>query len=333
MAPDGSSNTAAVTGAAGHVGGALVRELLARGYRVRAMVSRDRRALKGLELDEVQGDITDPDSLDRLFDRDQVVYHLAALISLDGDANPRLHEINVEGTRNVVQACLRRGVRRLVHFSSIHALEPEPLDAMVDEGRPLQLRNAGALPYDRSKALAEAEVLAGAARGLDAVILNPCGVVGPLDFKPSLLGDLLLGVCRQRLPALVAGGFSWVDVRDVAEAGAQAASAGRGGQRYILSGHWRTLQELAALVAREAGVRPPRITCPTWLARLGAPFAGAYSRVTGQRALYTSDSLRALVGYRHVARDRAEQELAFRARPLEETARDTVRWYRDMELL
>ncbi len=112
MAPDGSSNTAAVTGAAGHVGGALVRELLARGYRVRAMVSRDRRALKGLELDEVQGDITDPDSLDRLFDRDQVVYHLAALISLDGDANPRLHEINVEGTRNVVQACLRRGEDR-----------------------------------------------------------------------------------------------------------------------------------------------------------------------------------------------------------------------------
>ena len=324
---------ALVTGAAGHVGGALVRALLADGYGVTAMVSRDRRALEGLDLDEVRGDVTDPDSLDRLLERDQVVYHLAAHISLNGDDRGRLHRINVEGTRNVVEACLRRGARRLVHFSSIHALDPEPSDQVVDERRPLQLHNPGALPYDRSKALAEEEVLAGVARGLDAVILSPCGIVGPLDFKPSPLGDALLRLCRRRMPALVAGGFNWVDVRDVAGAAVQAASAGRSGERYILSGHWRPLQELAALVTREAGVRLPRFTCPTWLARVGAPLSGAYSRATGRRALYTSESLRALEGYRHISRRRAERALEFRARPLEETARDTVRWYREAALL
>ena len=314
------------------MGGVLIRSLLRRGDQVAALVSRDRRALQGLDLKEVEGDVTDPASLDRAMSGCQVVYHLAARIALAGDPHGLARRVNVNGTRQVVQACLRNGVRRLVHFSSIHALDPRPLHATVDEDRPLQLRRS-ALAYDRSKALAELEVLAGVERGLDAVILNPCSVIGPLDFKPSPLGELLLWLCRGRLPSLVAGGFSWVDVRDVAHAALAACHTGRAGQRYILSGHWLPLVELTRMVARAAGVHHPRLTCPTWLARIGAPLGDAYSRITGARALYTSDSLRAMEGYRHLSRARAERELGYKVRPLEETTRDIFNWFREAEML
>lgn len=321
-----------VTGASGHLGGALVRALLRRGHAVTALVCSDRRALEGLDVRRCIGDVTVAGSLTRAFRQAEVVYHLAASIQLSGDHQGRLFEVNVGGTRNVVQACRSCGVQRLVHFSSIHALDPHPRDQLVDETRPLQLDPA-ALSYDRSKALAEQEVQDGVSRGLEAVILNPCGVIGPLDFKPSAMGQVVLKLCLGQLPVMIQGGFHWVDVRDVAQAAVSAATLGTAGQRYILAGHWRTLSELARMVARAAGVRPPLATCPTWLARLGAPFSGAHSRLTGRRALYTSESLRALEGYRQVSQRLARRDLGYTVRPLEQTVEDTVCWFQEAGVL
>jgi len=150
----------------------------------------------------------------------EVVYHAAARISLKHD-DPVATRINTEGARNVVEACLAAGVRRLVHFSSIHACSPNPPDQPIDEARPLF--DDSPLAYDRSKAAGEGEVRAGIERGLDAVIVVPTAVIGPNDFKPSRMGRLVVDVCKRRLPATVEGGFNWVDVRDVA-AGALAAA-------------------------------------------------------------------------------------------------------------
>ncbi|HEX9330929.1 MAG TPA: SDR family NAD(P)-dependent oxidoreductase, partial [Anaerolineales bacterium] len=150
----------AVTGASGLLGGNLVRELLARGQRVRALIHQDQRALSGLDLEIVSADLNDPASLESALAGVDVVYHLAGIISLSMDSWDEVYGVNVLGTRNVVDACLRSGVKRLVHVSSTHSRQPEPFDQVLDEDRPL-VTDPTLPPYDRSKALGEIEIQKG----------------------------------------------------------------------------------------------------------------------------------------------------------------------------
>jgi dihydroflavonol-4-reductase len=327
--PEGHTIVAViVTGAAGLVGGNLVRALFARGRPVRALVHRDRRALEGLDVEIVEGDVRDPASLRRAFERAETVYHVAAYISLSMRDWPLLESVNVLGTRNVVEACLHCGVRRLIHFSSIHALVQEPLDVPVDESRSLvEIESRHYPPYDRSKAAGEKEVQRGMERGLDAVIVNPTGMIGPYDFRPSHFGQVLLALGQGRLPALVTGGFDWVDVRDVVAGAMQAEERAPAGARYLLSGHWASLRELAGLVAEVTGAPVPRLVFPMWMARVGVPFGTHFTRLDGEHPLYTSVSLRALRSNRRVSHQRATRDLDYRPRPLRETLADTFRWF------
>ncbi|MBN1976070.1 MAG: NAD-dependent epimerase/dehydratase family protein [Anaerolineae bacterium] len=316
----------AVTGAAGHAGNNLVRALLAQGRRVRALVHRDRRALEGLDVEIVEGDIRDLDSLRRALGGVKVVYHTAAYISLSTDEWPLLEAINVFGTRNVVEACLHCKVRRLVHFGSVHALVQKPLDVPLDESRSLATSRRYP-PYDRSKALGEMEVREGIKRGLDAVIVYPTGMIGPYDFRPSHLGQVLLALCEKRLPALVAGGFDWVDVRDVVAGALEAEKHAPIGGGYLLPGRWASMRELAAMVQEITWTRPPRLVFPQWMARLGVPFGARFTRLDGEHPLYTPVSLRALRSNRVVSRERAARDLGYHPRPLQETLVDTLQWF------
>ena len=191
---------AVVTGASGHVGANLVRALLARGQRVRALIHRDQRGLAGLDVERIEGDVGDLGSLQRAFAGADTVYHAAGMISLLRTEWRELQATNILGTRHVVEACRLAGVRRLVHFSSIHALVQEPLDVPVDESRPLVCAVDGRRcpPYDRSKAVGELEIQEGLARGLDAIILHPTAIIGPYDFKPSHLGEVLLALAKRK---------------------------------------------------------------------------------------------------------------------------------------
>src|SRR4030066_239919 len=164
---NGAQMTVAITGATGHIGANLVRALIDKGTPTRCLVHVNCRAIDGLNIEKVQGDIRDLDSLCRAFEGIDVVYHLAASISLSMADWAQLEEINVRGTRNVVEACRRSGVRRVIHFSSIHALIQEPLNTPVDEARSL-VESKRFPPYDRSKAAGEREVRQGIEKGLDA---------------------------------------------------------------------------------------------------------------------------------------------------------------------
>jgi dihydroflavonol-4-reductase len=321
----------AVTGASGHIGANLVRSLVARGVRPRVLVHQRRAALDGLAVDETEGDVRDPAALRRAFAGVDVVYHLAGMISLDDRDAETMRAINIEGVRNVVAACLAERVRRLVHFSSIHALSTLPRGQTVDEQRPL-VSDEPVPPYDRTKAAGEREVLAGVARGLDAVIVNPTGVIGPNDYGPSHMGELLLDLYYGRMPALVAGGFNWVDVRDVADAAIQAAERGRKGERYLLAGARASLAEIAALVAAE-GRRAPRFVCPMWLARVAAPFAVAWARLARRRPLFNAASLHALRNHHVVSHDKAARELSFQPRPVPVSIRDALASFRARGLI
>ena len=317
-----------VTGATGHVGANLVRQLVARGSSPRCLVHVSSRAIDGLPVEMVPADVGDPASLYRAFQGADVVYHLAARISLSMDDWPSLESVNVAGTRNVVEACLRAGVGRLVHFSSIHALVQEPLSVPVDESRPL-VDSRRYPPYDLSKAQADIEVRRGIEQGLDAVIVYPTAVIGPNDFQPSHFGEALQLIANRKLPALVSGGFDWVDVRDVVAGALAAAESAPRGARYLLSGHWVSMCDIAAQVSDITGASCKKFVCPLWLARVGAPVIEGVSRFNGKRPLYTGVSLRALKSNRHISHEKAARELGYRPRPFRETLVDTLRWFEE----
>jgi dihydroflavonol-4-reductase len=246
---------------------------------------------------------------------------------------PAVEAINVIGTRNVVEACFKCGVRRLVFFSSIHSMVQAPLNLPVDERRPL-VDGFGCSPYDRSKAAAEREVREGIEQGLEAVILNPTAILGPYDFQLSFLGEVLLRLAQGKLPALIEGGFDWVDVRDVVNAAVRAEKDAPLGAKYVLSGKWAAVKELASLTESILGTPAPRITVPAWLARSGAPAITLYNQLTGNRQLYSSLSIKALCeSNRHISHERASRELGFQPRPLRDTLVDTFRWFQTTGLL
>ena len=314
------------------MGAVLSRALLADGETVRLLVHEDTRALEGLAAERVQADLTDPESLRRSFRGAEIVYHLGASISLDRRYTETMRRVNLEGTRNVIRACRQCSVRRLIHFSSIEALADLNPVKESDESNPL----AGPVDttkYGWTKAESERLVLQAASDGLDAVILSPTAIVGPFDYKPSYMGRSLLDLYHSRLPALVLGGFNWVDVRDVVEATLAARDRGRAGERYILSGTWRSLPEMAALVKEITGRDGSRPVLPVWIARAAARIAGGLPGLSSKYPAFTLDALIAIGKHRKVSSEKARRELGYAPRPLEVTLRDTFGWFAEQGYL
>lgn len=313
-----------VTGATGHVGANLVRMLLDRGDEVRVLIHQDALGLDGLDVEIHTGDVIQ-DDLSDLMSGAEVLYHLAAVISIDGDPTGAVEATNVVGPRRAAEAALAAGVRRMVHCSSIHAFAEEPVDVVVDEARP---RDPDApCAYNRSKARGEAAVREVVARGLDAVVVHPTGIIGPYDLRPSRMGQVLLDLYHRRLPATVAGGFNWVDVRDVCQGIIAAGERGRTGESYLLGGAYLPVSELAQLASELTGVPAPRLDLPRWVAVVGLPFIRAWCSLTGLAPLYTSESLRALEVYAQVDTSKAARELGYSPRPIRQTVEDTYAWF------
>jgi len=323
---DASGDLAVVTGASGHIGANLVRELLARGRRVRVLVHRDTRALSGLAVDRAEGDLLDPASLEAAFRGAHTVFHLAAVISISGDRDGRVESANVTGAGNAAAAARRAGVKRYVHCSSVHAFDLYRGAGAVDETSQRATR-PDAFSYDRSKHRGELEVRREIERGLAAVIVNPTGVMGPFDFGPSRLGRVLLDLHHHRLPSLVYGAFDFVDVRDVALSMLAAETKGRVGENYLLGGHRHTVPELGAIATAVTGVKCPALTVPRWLAKAGVPFALAWGHLVGREPLFTFESLDTLGLSRAIDTSKARAELGHEPRPLEDTVRDAYRWF------
>lgn len=321
--------TAAVTGATGHIGNNLCKELIKNGFHVKALVRSDRSALEDIrdKTEIIIGDVTDKESLNNLTKDTDIVFHLAAVISIQGNSKKYLQKINVEGTRNIVSASVKNKVKRFIHFSSIHALQQKPLNEILTEKNGLVQKKGHA--YDLSKADAERIVLKACKEGLDAVILNPTSVIGVNDFKPSLLGQAIIKIASGKLPALIPGGFDWVDVQDIVQASVNAIDKGKKGERYLLSGHWYDLKQLASEINKHTNNNNP-IKIPGFLAKIGLPFIYIYSKITGRSQLYTNESLNILVeSNKLISSKKAENDLNYRKTPFPETVKKAVQWYYD----
>ncbi len=318
----------AVTGANGHVGINLCKSLLNKNHQVRALIHQNSLGIKNIPVEIVRGNILDLSSVQQFLKDVDVVFHLAARISITGDHDGMVMRINTEGTQNVLTGALESGVKRFIHFSSIHAFQQGPHDLTLDESRPL-VDHVG-FAYDRSKANGERAVYEAVKKGLDAVILSPTAIIGPADFQPSLTGKAVVDLYNHKIPALVPGGYDWVDVRDVITGAISAMEKGRSGEKYLLSGHWHSLKELSALIQEHSHRKIVDTILPVWLARIGLPFISLYSSWSRTQPLYTRESLTIIQeGSRMISNAKARKELGFDPRPLTDTIRDLMGWFRE----
>ena len=322
-----------VTGANGHVGVNLVRALREAGRDVVAVDVRPPVEALRLGASWVAADVRDRSAMRSVLDGAEVVFHLAAVISVVGSMSGLVESVNVGGVSATAAAALDAGVPRFVHCSSVHAFDLAACrDVVVTEESPRSCR--GSLPaYDRSKAAGEAALRRVVAKGLDAVVLNPSGIIGPRDDVPSRMGAVLLAAARGRLPATVRGAFDWVDVRDVVTALLAAEHAGEAGENYLIGGRSAGVAELASLAARAAGHRARLVDLPMGFARVWAPVATLVARRSQNPLLYTRESLHALQSRPRVDHSRAASVLGHDPRPLEDTVTDLIASFADTGLV
>lgn len=322
----------AVTGATGHVGINLVKRLIVQGHNVKVLVYEEIDVLDGLNVEIVKGSLQNIESLELLCEGAEVVFHLAALISIGSDSDKKLFDVNVLGTKNIVNSARNVGVKKLIYFSSIHALVHEPCDLPMDETR--EIATNSPISYERTKAIAEKWVMEQHGNNFEVVIINPTAIIGPEDPKPSFMGEFMKLMYSGNLPGLVPGGYDWVDVRDVVEAAIAAIEKGRGGERYILSGKWLSVKSFADIFVEYSDKNKSLPVLPMWLARLGVPFMWIYAKLTGRTPVYTNGSLDILKSNnRFISSEKAQLELGFKPRPLNETIFDTYSWYKENDYL
>jgi dihydroflavonol-4-reductase len=326
--------TALVTGATGFVGAAVARTLLAAGWRVRVLVraGADRTNLGNLAADIVEGDLVDTGSLERALEGCSGLFHVAADYRLGARRPEPLYHTNVEGTRNILNAARKVGVRRVVYTSSVATIGIPLVGSPGEERTPAALSDMIG-HYKRSKYLAE-EVARDAARaGLPVIIVNPSTPVGPGDIKPTPTGQLVLDAARGRMPAYVDTGLNIVHVDDVAAGHLLAFERGTAGERYILGGEDMTLQSILQQIAGLAGRKPPRIRLPYAAVLPVAYLAEAFAAVVGSSGRVTLEGVRMSRKRMYFSSDKAAAELGYRWRPPLQAFEDALRWFRERGML
>ena len=325
---------ALVTGATGFVGAAVARALLGGQWQVRILARRgsDRRNLKNLDVEVFEGDLGDLSSLERAAQGCVGLFHVAADYRLGARDPAELYRANVEGTRNVLNAAYRSGVRRIVYTSSVATI------GIPADGTPGDEQSANSLAnmighYKRSKFLAEDLVCEAAQAGLSVVIVSPSTPVGPGDVKPTPTGQLVLDAAAGRMPAYVDTGLNIVHVDDVAAGHLLAFERGRAGERYILGGQDMSLREILEVIARLEGRNPPRVRLPYGVVLPLAYLAEAFARISGRSGRITLEGVRMSRKKMFFSSAKAVRELGYRWRPPEQAFEDAIRWFRDNGLL
>ena len=298
-----------VTGATGHIGNVLVRKLLERGEKVRALIlpGECRESISGLKVEAFEGDILNLDSVFESMRGIKGVFHLAGVISIMPGANPFVRNVNVDGTKNILRAAKESEIKKLIYTSSIHAIQRVE-DGVIDESVPYDMNNPyGA--YDRSKAEATLEVLNAARSGLEAVVACPTGVIGPYDFRGSMMGAVIHD-------AAVAKPIIYVD-----------GAYGKRGESYILSGQKISVRYLLETVREITGKHFFQMKIPFDLAKFAAMFTPMYYRFVNETPRFTPYSLEVLQSNSNISHAKATCELGYKPRPIFDSIRDAVKWF------
>ena len=315
-----------VTGATGHIGNVLVRKLLEHGENVRALIlpGESRESISGLRVEAFEGYVLNLDAVFESMQGIKGIFHLAGVISIMPGANPFVRKINVEGTKNILRAAMENKIR-MIYTSSIHAIQRVE-DGVIDESVPYDMNNPyGA--YDRSKAEATLEVLNAARSGLEAVVACPTGVIGPYDFRGSMMGAVIHDAAVAKPTLYVDGAYDFVDVRDVADGLIAAAEHGKRSESYILSGQKITVRYLLETVREITGKHFFQMKIPFDLAKFAAMFTPLYYRFANETPRFTPYSLEVLQSNSNISHAKATRELGYKPRPIFDSIRDAVKWF------
>lgn len=316
-----------MTGATGHCGYALLLELIENGEKPRILIRKDSNIFDGLDCEKVYGDVTDLASLEKAFEGADVVYHLAGMIEIKPGNEDAVYKVNVTGTKNVVEACKKCGVKKLVYMSSVDTYPPLPGNQLMTEinhYNPAILEGA----YAKTKAEATQYVLdCNGTDGLETVILQPSACIGPYDYKISSIGEMVRMFLAGKFPVSLAfGGYNFVDVRDVAYGTRMAAEKGRPGECYILCGDAMSVDDFIQALAKARGKNAPKIKLGKKLVDVVAPVMEVYYKITDATPLFTRYSIRKLVSNCNFSYAKAKNELGYSPMTVEKSVRDMMNW-------
>ena len=316
-----------VTGALGHLGSTIIDKLIS-----------DNKSVRGFDLKEVKhnnlrrniemiyGDITNKDDVEKLFDdipKDVYVIHCAGIVTISSFPDKNVYNVNVNGTKNIVDCSLKHNVKRFIYVSSVHAIEEGKKGSVIKEVDKFD-PNKVVGTYAKTKAIASQYVLDSVKKGLNASIVHPSGIIGPNDLGNGHLTRLFIDYLNNNLTAIVNGGYDFVDVRDVAIGTINVLYKGKKGECYILSNKYFTLKELLKIASTISGKKEIKRVLPLWFAKSTALFSELYYKIRRTPPLYTLYSMYTLNANALFSHDKATKELDYHPRKIEDTIEDML---------
>ena len=325
-----------LTGATGLLGGNILRALIAGGKRVRALVLADDMAMASIPhgTEIVEGGLLDDMSLDRLFSVPEnerlIVIHAAGIVTMDPKPNEKVRSVNIDGTRNIIRKCVEHKVSKLVYVSSTSAIPELPKGQIIQEVENHDPDKVIGY-YAKTKAIATDLVLQAVRENdLDASVVYPSGIFGPNDYGFGLITSCIKMIAEGKLRISIGGSFNSVDARDLADGIIACAKRGRKGGTYIMASHSYTFTQLIEAVYREVGIKKSIFEVPLWLVRPFASFGTLYGKVTNKPAWFSQYTIYNLARNNDYSAEKAEKELGFKCRSLNESIADTVSWLRQV---
>ena len=325
-----------VTGAAGFLGGTICRQLIERGENVRAFVLPGDPAMKYVprEAEIVEGDLTDMDSLEKLFAVEEgtetIVLHIASIVTVNPDYSSKVMEVNVDGTKNIIRLCLSHPeCKKLVYCSSTGAIPEAAMgEAIKEVSRFAPDEVVGC--YSRSKAMASQAVLdAVHEQGLNACIVHPSGIMGPEDYAIGETTGTLIKIIKGEMPAGIDGSFNLCDVRDLAAGTIAAADKGKAGECYILANEPVSFRDFSRMVSDEAGCKKVGMFLPIWAANMMGGMMEKQAKKKGTKPMMTKFSVYNLARNNKFDSTKAIRELGYSTRSYRDTIHDEIEWLKE----
>ncbi len=321
-----------VTGVAGNLGSSVAAKLLEEGKKVRGLVLKgDPAAARVPHAVEIcMGDVTDPESLERFFSTESeaeiIVIHSAAVVTVNPAYNPKVYDVNVAGTKNILNACAAHKVKKLVYVSSTGAIPELPEGMPITEISVFNPNNVVGF-YGQTKAMATQAVLdAVREQNLDASIVFPTGICGPDDYAFGPVASFIMEYCAGKMPCGMEGSFNAVDARDLANAIVTCCEKGRKGEGYILGNECVSMRQMFQLLSELTGAKEVKTILPIPIAKLVGKLSDLSAKMTGKPAVMTSFAVYNLVRNNVFDCSKAKRDLDYHTRPFSETMKDTIDW-------
>lgn len=319
-----------VTGASGHLGNTLVNELVKNNKSVRAFILQSDKVVFNLSKEDIYyGDVTKKETLKEVFktkkDEELIVIHCAGIVSIASKYSRLVYNVNVNGTKNIVDMCKASNVKKLIYISSVHAIPELEKGNIIKEVSEFNSDDVIGL-YAKTKSEATKYVLDASKEGLNVNIIHPSGIVGPNDYGRGHITQLVIDYCNGSLTAGIKGGYDFVDVRDVVNGIMSCIEKGKNKECYILSNKYYSIKELFEMMSKVTGKPKVKLYLAKWFINLFVNLAELYYKIIKQPPLFTKYSLYTLNSNSLFSHEKATKELGYNPRDMRETIKDTIVW-------